>query len=118
MLEVSNTTGARRWAALATALLVLNTSLTFANIWPTLGIRWTPQVSVEVAACVLCLAAAGQWLGGVSRRWLRGLAMLWVVLVIARYGDVTTRSLYGRDINLYWDLQFVPDVSAMFAVVA
>ena len=31
---------------------------------------------------------------------------------------MTVRSLYGRGINLYWDLRFVPDVGAMFAFVA
>ena len=44
--------------------------------------------------------------------------MLWVALIVGRYVDVTVRSLYGRDINLYWDLRFVPDVGAMFAFVA
>src|SRR6185295_16392537 len=105
MPEESNATVARRVVFLLAALLVLNTSLSFANLWPTLWIRWTPQLSVEVALAVLALAAAAQWLDGLSRRGIRVLAALWVVLVILRYADVTTRSLYGRDINLYWDLQ-------------
>jgi hypothetical protein len=49
---------------------------------------------------------------------LRGLGALWVVLVLGRYADVTARSLYGRDINLYWDLPLMPDVSAMLTFVA
>jgi hypothetical protein len=40
------------------------------------------------------------------------------VLVLGRYVDVTARSLYGRDINLYWDLRHMPDVGAMLAFVA
>ena len=46
------------------------------------------------------------------------MAVFWVVLVIGRYAAITTRSLYGRDINLYWDLRNIPDVSAMLAFVA
>jgi hypothetical protein len=49
---------------------------------------------------------------------LRWLGAVWVVLVLGRYVDVTTRSLYGREINLYWDIRNIPDVGAMLAFVA
>lgn len=42
----------------------------------------------------------------------------WVALGIGRYLDVTAPALYGREVNLYWDLQFVPDVVAMVTKVA
>lgn len=103
---------------LAVALVLLNVSLTFGNIWPTLSVRLTSVLSVEPAFCVLAILAARRWLGGPSRGFLRALAALWVVLVIGHYADVTTRSLYGRDINLYWDLRLMPDVAAMMAFVA
>jgi hypothetical protein len=43
------------------------------------------------------------------------LAVVWVGLVLAHYADVTAPALYGRDINLYWDVRFMPDVAAMIA---
>jgi hypothetical protein len=41
-----------------------------------------------------------------------------VFLAVGHYIDATARSLYGRDVNLYWDLQLLPNVGAMFASVA
>ena len=112
-----------RWGFLAVALAALNASLTFSNLWPTLAIRLNADVSIEFAVCVLALILAHRWLkprwpGVASPATERCLAVLWVVLILGRYVDVTVRSLYGRDVDLYWDLQFVPDVSAMFAFVA
>src|SRR5439155_7995703 len=37
----------------------------------------------------------------------------WLVLTIGRYADVTAPALYGRDVNLYWDLRYIPDVASM-----
>jgi hypothetical protein len=107
-----------RWAVLAAALALLNVSLTFVNVWPTPGIRLTGAVSLELAAVIIAMVAARRWFGALSPRLLRGLSLLWVALVIGRYADVTARSLYGRDINLYWDLRYIPDVGAMLAFVA
>lgn len=109
-------TGARV-AALVAALLLLNVSLTFANIWPTLGIALSTDLSLETAALALGLVAARRLWNGPSPVALRWLAALWVMLVIGRYTEVTVASLYGRNISLYWDLQHVSSVSAMFAVV-
>ena len=108
-----------RWALLAVALVLLNLSLTFVSIWPTLGVRASAQVSLEAAVLVLGLAVVRAWRGQpVSARTRGVLAAIWVVLVIGRYIDVSTRSLYGRGVNLYWDLKLLPDVGAMFAFVA
>jgi hypothetical protein len=116
----------RRLSAIV-ALAVLNASLTFSNVWPTLGVRLTTDLSIELALLVMALILLHWWRGSLHGATkvapyrdatLRWLAILWVILIIGRYVDVTVRSLYGRAINLYWDLQFVPDVSAMFAFVA
>ena len=104
-----------RWALLAAALALLNVSLTFANVWPTPGVRLTDALSIEAAVCVLALVAARRVFGPPSRAVLRSLAVLWVVLVVGRYADVTAQSLYGRSLNLYWDLRYLPDVGAMLA---
>ncbi len=125
-----------RFAGLAAALFLLNASLTFESAWPTPGIRWRGALSIELVAFVLLLMAARPWLGapsrppgpaeaghdfrldvasGFSRTVMRWVAALWLVLVIGRYAEVTAAALYGRDINLFWDLRFVPDVVALLA---
>ena len=106
------------WVLLIAAVTLLNMSLTFVNIWPTLGIRATDQVSLEAAICALGLVLSRRWIGAASQAGLRALGALWVVLIVGRYIDVTAQSLYGRDINLYWDVRRMPDVVAMFASVA
>ena len=53
---------------LAAALLLLNASLTFGNVWPTPKIRWEPSVSVELAVCVLLLAVAHHRADHLARR--------------------------------------------------
>ena len=103
-------------ARLAAALLILDASLTFQSLWPTPAVRWLGELSIELAAGVLIAIAAT--LAGASltsRRAVRWMAVLWLVLVVGRYGDVTAQALYGRDINLYWDLRFIPDVASMLA---
>ena len=106
------------WVSLIAALALLNVSLTFASIWPTLGIRLTGALSVEVALAVLGLVLVRRWTGAASRATLRALAAVWVILAVGRYLDVTGSSLYGRDVNLYWDSRHLPGVGAMFASVA
>lgn len=109
---------ALRWALLAAALTLLNVSLTFVNVWPTPRVRFTSELSIELAVCVLAVVVVRSWFRAPTRRALKWLGVLWSVLVVGRYADVTARSLYGRDINLYWDLRLMPDVGAMLAFVA
>lgn len=100
-------------AALA-ALVVLNASVTFYDVWPTLGVEWYGHVSGELAIVVLLLAAAAR--AGRRHRtpWLlRTVAGGWLALVVGRYADVMAPALYGRPINLYWDLRHVAAVAAM-----
>ncbi len=101
--------GAAR-SSLAAAVVFLDVAVTFSNIWPTPAIRWQGELSVELASFILLLVIATRWLGPPSRAALGWLSVLWVLLVIGRYVDVTAPALYGRDINLYWDLRYVPDV--------
>lgn len=108
----------RRWAELAAALIVLNASLTFVSVWPTLAVRPSARLSLECAALVLGCALAAHFGFTITRTTQRLLASVWVLLIVARYVDVSTRSLYGREFNLYWDLKLLPDVGAMFAYVA
>ena len=55
-----------RWASVALALLALNVSLTFGNIWPTLAIRLNGDLSGELAVLVIALVLAQGWRGPLS----------------------------------------------------
>ena len=73
---------------------------------------------IELAACILVLIVAHRRFGPPSRTALAWLSALWLLLVISRYAEVTSPALYGRDVNLYWDLRYVPAVAAMLARAA
>jgi hypothetical protein len=105
----------QRWTTVAAALVLLNFSLTFYNVWPTPRIRWQGHLSAELAAVIVGLAV---WLGATGttaprRRVIKGLAAVWVALVIGRYLDVMAPALYGRPINLYWDARHLGAVASM-----
>src|SRR2546430_16525741 len=106
------------WIAPAAAVFLLNASLTFVNVWPTPAITWRGGLSLEFAVCVLALCIAGSRNRVHSRRLIAWISSVWVLLVLGRYADVTAPALYGRDINLYWDLRFIPDVVSMVRRVA
>jgi hypothetical protein len=100
------------------AVLLLNASLTFKNVWPTPAIRWSWTLSVELILCLLLFAWLASREQTLSTARRRALAALWTVLVVGRYADVTAPALYGREVNLYWDLQHVSNVAAMLARAA
>jgi hypothetical protein len=108
-------TGWRAWPVLALSLFLLNASVTFENVWPTLKVRLGSSLSPELALGVLLLAVAYRWAGRLSRRVLPG---VWVVLVAGHYLDVTAPGLYGREFNLYWDSQHLGNVAAMLGRAA
>jgi hypothetical protein len=95
--------------------LLLDASLTFQSVWPTPAIRWRGALSIELAAFLLLLVSVRRGPDPPSRRWVRWVSAIWVALVLGRYAEVTSEALYGRDINLYWDLRFVPAVTALLA---
>jgi len=107
----------KRGLALVAAVLLLDISLTFDNIWPTPAISWRGELSADLAVFVLLLAAASR-----RRRLpagaLRIVTVGWLCLVAGHYADVTATALFGRDINLYWDLRYIPDVVSLLATAA
>ncbi len=105
-------------AALLVALLLLNISLAFVNIWPTPEITWKGDFSVELAASVLIVALLGRRIASPSRALLTTATIVWMFLVLTRYADVTASALFGRYINLYWDARFIPDVTGLFVRAA
>jgi hypothetical protein len=108
---------ARQWLKLAGALLVLNAALTLHNVWPTLWVKWRPEVSIEIGLLLLALVAWTSFVGPLGRKALAGLTLLVLVFLGGRYAEVTAPALYGRPVNLYWDSQHLPKVAAMLAEV-
>lgn len=107
----------RSWGVFALAglgLFYLNSLLTFQNAWPTPWIRLVPELAIEVLVLLGILGllrAAGFRLGG----WIRGgLCALLFVAFVLRYIEVTAPPLFGRGLNLYWDVQHLPNLIAMF----
>src|SRR5690349_2988616 len=111
-------TAARRAAVVIVALLAVNGAITFHNVWPTLGIRWPGELSIEVAVLLLVLSISNAVLGRTSPRVLAVLAVVLVLFAIGRYGEVTAPALYGREINLYWDAPHVGALAGMLTAVA
>ena len=105
----------RRWAGLLGAILLLNVSLAFGNIWPTPGIKLTVDLSLELAACLLALMLSPRRPGP---RFLKWLAVAWVALIVGHYAELTSQALYGRQINLYWDMRHMSAVGTMLAIVS
>src|SRR6188472_3244966 len=114
----SNSTGWKTALLLVPALVLIDAALTFENVWPTPAVRWTGELSVELAVAVLAMALVSHWFGEIGHRALRWLAIAGVVLVVGHYADVTCQALFGRPINLYWDSRHLTNVGAMFAFVA
>ena len=100
------------------AVLLLNASVTFHNVWPTLGVHWPGELSVEFGVLLLGLAVSNAWLGPTRRGVLVLLSALIVLFALGRYAYVTVQALYGRDINLYWDGPQFASVIGMFVRVA
>lgn len=117
-VKASRSSGWTSWLTLAAALLLLNASVTFRNVWPTPAIAWSGELSIELAAATLGLVLISRWRGRVSPGALRALAVVWLLLVAGRYIRVTAPALWGRELNFYWDLHFLPDVAAMLAGAA
>jgi hypothetical protein len=108
----------RRAIALVIAAFFLNASITFENVWPTPAIRWSGGLSIELAIAVLLIASVARRAGPPARYAPGCLSAVWIILVLGRYAQVTAPALYGRDVNLYWDLRLIPDVAAMATRVA
>ena len=107
-----------RVALVLIALVLVNGAVTFHNVWPTLGIRWPGELSIELAVLLVVLAISNAWLGPTSTRVLAFLSAVLVLFAIGRYGEVTAPALYGREVNLYWDVQHVGALAGMLTRVA
>lgn len=107
-----------RWIVLAASMLLLDASLTFHNVWPTPAVGWAGELSLELAVYIVGLVVWSRSLGPVSRAARQWSAGIWLLLVVGRYAHVTAPALWGRELNFYWDLRFLPDVASMLARAA
>lgn len=115
---MKNIRAALRSLAVALAVLLLNASVTFYNVWPTPAVRWQHDLSMELAILLLILAFAVRRVGPLSKNALRWLSALWIVMVIGHYGAVTAPGLYGRPVNLFWDIRHISALTGMLAEAA
>lgn len=104
-------TGSVRALAWLLALFLLNSALTFHNRWPTAGVRWTPELSLDFTVLLLGLALAAAWWDLTNRRWRNGVLAAFILLTLGRYLDVTAPALMGRSLDLYWDAPHIPAVA-------
>ena len=74
----------RLWLSMGAALVVLNFSLTFHNVWPTLWITTHHELSIEIAVLLLALALYSEAVRLPSHRTITFLAFLLVVFCIGR----------------------------------
>ena len=105
----------RRLSVALAACLGLNAALTLQNAWPSLWIEPGAGLSVELlivlafmAICLELRPQLGRWLA-----WF--LAAVLFLLIAGRYFAVTAHALFGRSINLYFDLPHLPAVISMTA---
>ena len=106
------------WAAVLLAVLLLNIPLTVHNVWPTPAVHWTGELSVELAALLLVLSVSNAAGWRTPRPVLVGLSLLMVLFGLGRYAEVTAPALYGREVNLYWDVPQLGAVAGMLVRVA
>ncbi|MET0279516.1 MAG: CDP-alcohol phosphatidyltransferase family protein [Steroidobacteraceae bacterium] len=114
----ADTGDGRAALALLVALVMLNGALTFHNVWPTPYVHWPGELSVEIAALLLILALWSMRRGQLPAKLPAVLAVLVLLGMLGRYGEVTAPALYGREVNLYWDLRNVGSVVMMLGKVA
>lgn len=90
------------------ALVLLNTGLSLTNWWPTPGVLPDHRLSPEFVALWWLVLAAVAWKGRLPDRAVTALSVLFMLLLLGRYANVTVPTLFGRPVNLYWDGQQIP----------
>ena len=98
----------RRLAVALLALLFLNFALSFRNWWPTPAVLPDARLAPGFVWLWLALLLVVAWRGGLHRRLANVLAAVYALLVLLRYADVTAPALFGRPVNLYWDVPRIP----------
>ena len=109
-----NRTRTRLLIAVAVCV-AFNAALTFQNAWPSLWVVPGSGLSVELLVVVAFLALSLERRPALGQVVAWGLTVALFLLVVGRYFAVTAHALFGRSINLYFDLPHLPEVIAMTA---
>ena len=102
--------GARylRVAVALLALVFLNGMLSFRNWWPTPAILPEARLAPGFVGLWLLLLVLVAWRGELTRRAAGVLAAGYAFGVLLRYAEVTPPALFGRPLNVYWDVPRIP----------
>ena len=109
-----NRTRTRLLIAVAVCV-AFDAALTFQNAWPSLWVVPGSGLSVELLVVVAFLALSLERRPALGQVVAWGLTVALFLLVVGRYFAVTAHALFGRSINLYFDLPHLPEVIAMTA---
>ncbi len=90
------------------ALVFLNGMLSFSTWWPTPGVVADARIAPEFVWTWVALLALVAWRRQLPRGALTVFALVYALLVVGRYADVTAPALFGRPINVYWDGMQLP----------
>ncbi len=108
----SGASGSRRalrtGLAVAAAVALLNGLLSFNPWWPTPAIVPDHRLAPEFVWTWVLLLAWTARRGTPGRVALALLAGAYALLVIGRYIDVMVPALFGRSLNVYWDVPQIP----------
>jgi len=104
-----------RLAIAAAVGIALNLALTLQNAWPSIWVRAGAGVSVELLALLALIALYLEWRPALPRWIAWVLAGTLFLLIVGRYVAVTAHALFGRSINVYFDLPQLPAVVSMNA---
>ena len=98
----------RRVGVALLALVFLNAMLSFRNWWPTPGVLPEARLAPGFVWLWVLMLLLVAWRGELTRRAAGLLAALCVAGVVLRYADVTPPALFGRPLNVYWDVPRIP----------
>jgi hypothetical protein len=107
-----------RWIRLLLAIAVgvaFNAAVTLQNAWPTLWAIPGTAISVELLVLLAVLVLSMERRSAVSGTVVWAVSAVLFLLIVGRYAAVTSHSLFGRPINLFFDLPHAPEVMAMTA---
>lgn len=96
------------WIKPLAALFLLNGLLSFSTWWPTPGILPDARIAPEFILWWAVVLIAYAVRRSISKMALFLMAVLYLLLVLGRYLDVTAPSLFGRAVSLYWDIPQIP----------
>jgi hypothetical protein len=98
-----------------TVCVGFNAALTFRNAWPSLWVAPGAGLSVELLVVIALLALYLERRPAMGRLAGWCLTAFLFLLIVGRYFAVTAHALFGRSINLYFDVPHLPEVVAMTA---